>query len=252
MSSKNSPEHVRAAFVEVWSAFIGCYPEGWLREEPGLVAFVSGVDLPTTNGVFVTDDAVDPARVIALLDEVASSGKPYALQGRAAPIEEVVRRTGERFVAEAAVPLMVLDGGVGPLTFKGLSVRDVREHDRDPFIRAGAESYGMPAELFGQMFTPAVFALAGLRTYCGEVEGEVVATACGVTVGDVVGIFAIGTLPGHRGRGFGAAVTAVAVEDGFRDGATFAVLQASPLGLPVYERMGFETVDLWAVCVCAP
>jgi predicted GNAT family acetyltransferase len=52
----------------------------------------------------------------------------------------------------------------------------------------------------------------------------------------------VATPPEHRGKGYGAAVTARAVLEGFGQGADLAGLQASALGEPVYRRMGFREV----------
>lgn len=249
---RRSAQDTGTAFVEIVELFAAAYVDGWQRVEPGAFTFVTGTDVPTLNGVVVTEDDADPDWLVGLLDEVALSGKGYAIQGRAEPVEAVARRTGGRFVADPPRPLMVLDRGASPLAYNGIAVREVHEGERDLFVRTGAASFGAPTEVFGQMFTSEVFAVPGTRTYLGEIDGEVVATAHAITLGDVVGIFAIGTLPKHRGRGYGAALTAAAVEGGFRDGAELAVLQASELGFPVYERMGFETVDVWPVWVSAP
>lgn len=56
----------------------------------------------------------------------------------------------------------------------------------------------------------------------------------------MAGIYWIATLEGHRGKGFGEAITRAAVRGGIELGCTLASLQASKLGAPVYSRMGFE------------
>jgi N-acetylglutamate synthase len=56
-----------------------------------------------------------------------------------------------------------------------------------------------------------------------------------------------GSPPEHRGRGYGRAVTAKAVADGFEAGADLAWLQASQLGQPVYRAMGFRQVETYLV-----
>jgi predicted GNAT family acetyltransferase len=76
-------------------------------------------------------------------------------------------------------------------------------------------------------------------------------TALGVTDGDHVGIFNVATPPAHRGKGYGAAITAWAVGDGFQNGASVAFLQSSPMGFRVYERLGFRTVEDWSVWISA-
>ena len=46
----------------------------------------------------------------------------------------------------------------------------------------------------------------------------------------------------HGGRGLAALVTRAAGNAGFDLGARLASLQASPMGEPVYRRMGYETI----------
>jgi GNAT superfamily N-acetyltransferase len=58
-----------------------------------------------------------------------------------------------------------------------------------------------------------------------------------------VGLLAIATLPEHQRRGYGAALTVRALIDGRAAGASWAWLQASDPGLPVYERLGFRTIE---------
>ena len=70
-------------------------------------------------------------------------------------------------------------------------------------------------------------------------DGEPVCTSALVRNADVAGIYFVATLEDFRGRG--AAVTWEAARDGIEHGCRFASLQASELGRPVYERMGFDT-----------
>ena len=65
----------------------------------------------------------------------------------------------------------------------------------------------------------------------------------------VAGIGWVGTVSAHRGHRYAEAVTWAAVREGFKRGAIFANLQASPLGRPVYERMGFITPTRYQVLV---
>lgn len=55
----------------------------------------------------------------------------------------------------------------------------------------------------------------------------------------------IATVPAARRRGYGRKITERVVLDAFADGATAAYLHASEDGLPLYEAMGFRTVETW-------
>lgn len=89
---------------------------------------------------------------------------------------------------------------------------------------------------------------APIRNYALWENGEMVATSTLVFRESVAGIYNVATLPQARHKGFGAAVTAQALRDGRELGATFAVLQSTDAGIPVYRKLGFDErcpVDLF-------
>ena len=52
----------------------------------------------------------------------------------------------------------------------------------------------------------------------------------------------VGTVPGARTSGLGALVTVAVTNLAFDRGASSVSLQASPMGAPVYLRLGYETM----------
>ena len=56
------------------------------------------------------------------------------------------------------------------------------------------------------------------------------------------GLYNIAVLESARGRGIGHAITAALMNVGVDAGCTNAVLHATEMGRPVYERLGFEEV----------
>ena len=108
-------------------------------------------------------------------------------------------------------------------------------------LAVAAEGFGMPLEIAQMAFPQSMFDDYGIRGYVAYVDDQAVATATSIQLGSVLGIYNVATLPTRRRSGYGAAVTWSAIDDA--DPATSAVvLQSSPDGLPVYERMGFRTV----------
>jgi GNAT superfamily N-acetyltransferase len=67
-------------------------------------------------------------------------------------------------------------------------------------------------------------------------RGEPVATAGACTAGGIVEVDWVSTLPSHRSRGIGAAITAAAAST---DPTRPAVLLASDDGRGIYRRLGF-------------
>jgi GNAT superfamily N-acetyltransferase len=77
------------------------------------------------------------------------------------------------------------------------------------------------------------------RIWLGRVDGRAVTTAAAFIGFGYVGIYAVATLPDTRGRGYGEAITWAAT---LCRPDLPATLQASEMGRPIYERMGFRTV----------
>jgi GNAT superfamily N-acetyltransferase len=80
----------------------------------------------------------------------------------------------------------------------------------------------------------------GLRHYLGRAAGAPVATASCFYAAGVAGIYIVSTRSAYRGRGFGGALTLAAMREARDAGYQVAILQASSLGRPVYERLGFR------------
>ncbi|WP_343082498.1 GNAT family N-acetyltransferase [Ostreiculturibacter nitratireducens] len=78
--------------------------------------------------------------------------------------------------------------------------------------------------------------------YVGYHDGEPVAVSSLVMAAGLAGIYAVATLPAARNLGIGTAMTLHAMAEGKRRGARHAVLQATDMGRPVYERLGFSKV----------
>ncbi len=80
-------------------------------------------------------------------------------------------------------------------------------------------------------------------------DGEPVATAMIYESDGVAGVQWVGTVPEARGLGLGALVTTWVTNLAFDRGASTVNLQASPMGEPVYLRLGYETIFRYSECV---
>jgi ribosomal protein S18 acetylase RimI-like enzyme len=61
--------------------------------------------------------------------------------------------------------------------------------------------------------------------------------------GGAAGVYNVATMPGFQRRGYGEAVMRHALENSRRlNGIERVILQSTPAGLKLYERMGLETV----------
>jgi ribosomal protein S18 acetylase RimI-like enzyme len=138
-------------------------------------------------------------------------------------------------------PFMVRPaGGTAPAPPPGVTVAEVRDPDTlaewDAVLAAG---FSMPV-------SPAPPALLGgsARFWLARVDGEPVATALSWTGHGVVNIEAVATLPAHRRRGIGAAVTWAAT---LADRDCPGVLLSSDDGAGVYRAMGYLALTRWTM-----
>ncbi len=93
--------------------------------------------------------------------------------------------------------------------------------------------FSKPEALFGNN-------IIGIIAYRGK---EPLATSMVLMSGECGGLYWIGTRPNAQRLGLGALITVESTKLGFDAGAKVVTLQASKLGEPVYQRLGFETYD---------
>jgi N-acetylglutamate synthase len=239
-------DRLHGALVAAWERLCEALEEARVERRRGYLWTVCpSVPVPQFNGVWPEDDA-SAGTLEGALREVAELGLPYSVQVRHARtpgFEREAERLG--LMVESELPGMLVDAE----DFRDANLPElelIRARTGDGLAQAlalAADGFGAPPNVLAPLYAPEVAALEGLAIYIGRVDGVDVTTGVGLTIGDAVGVFTIATPSEHRGRGYGAAVTAQAARDGFAAGATFAYLQSSPLGYSMYRRLGFRDVE---------
>ncbi|HYM84777.1 MAG TPA: GNAT family N-acetyltransferase [Candidatus Dormibacteraeota bacterium] len=252
---------VTAAFESSLVAFVRAVrgqPWSEVVETDDVIVGVTGVPLPAMNIVAraVLAPPTADARIGEVLARLAGCHVPFSwwVTPTSAPGDLVGRLTRAGLADAAALPAMALDLAAWTRrgTPPGVGVERVREGGAwTDTVRAMALGFDLPdavvptlAERFG-----ALLSRRDLRWFAARFDGEIVACALSVVSGGVVGIYNVATIPEARGRGAGSAVTAAALADGRRSGATVAVLESSEMGHAVYRRLGFEDVGTVRILV---
>jgi ribosomal protein S18 acetylase RimI-like enzyme len=76
--------------------------------------------------------------------------------------------------------------------------------------------------------------------YTGFCGGKPAGTLLSYTRNQVAGLYMITTLPGFRKRGIARQLTKTALRDAASGKCLYAVLESTPMGLPLYHKAGFK------------
>jgi ribosomal protein S18 acetylase RimI-like enzyme len=243
-------DRTAAALVETWGALMEVHPDAWMEVSDGISACATGIPTAALNGVWCSRCDPDPHELRRLLGELRDRGLPHLLELRPGTHAAAVAVAAEAELVPADdVPLMRLDDpaalDAASAAAPRLEIRELGSGDAVVHARTAAAGFGEEQDHFIRLLPPAVMEMDGFKAYVGEVDGQVVTTAIGMTMRDYVAVFNVATPAAHRRRGYGAAITARAVADGFAAGAGWSWLQSSPSGYRIYEALGFRTVERW-------
>jgi len=171
--------------------------------------------------------------------------------GEDASLESAARAAGLRLAVER-YPAMGVERRLASAPVEGLEIRPVAdEADARAFWAVCAEAYpaiGFPADAF-ERFPAAILLHEASAAFLGSLDGEPVATAMTTVINRVGFVGWIGTTAAARGRGAGAALTVAATDAAFERRARLASLQASPMGVAIYRRLGYRELfnyRIWA------
>ncbi len=213
------------------------------------------------NGAFRTDDATEPAGFLAQADAFFGRHKRgYSIKVRDNGKDDDLQAACE---AHGLVPLgdptpqMICHQRLDtPALPDGVSLHAVRdEQGVAEFAAVDADAYGtygMPADVFVHIFDRPQRLVADVQTtiVLARQGDQPVATALTFLSGGVASLQWVGTIAAARQLGLGRIVTAWATNAAFDMGATSVTLQASPMGAPLYAKLGYETRYHYREYVC--
>lgn len=216
---------------------------GEAREFGGIVAYATGLPLSLFNGIVIVEPAAerDLQAAIDWIAERAVPSRAFIDERRAPDARRSVIARG--FVPDGTpYPGMVLhpvpEPPLAPSTIDIVSVTS-RELDEHVAVRA---AMGLSPDLARRLYPPAFAEDPDVRLFTVRLDGVPAGASAAIRSGDVGGVYAVGTVKTARRRGVGTAASWAAVAACREWGCDAVVLQASEMGYPVYETMGFRTV----------
>lgn len=217
----------RAATVEVWRADVATRPHGGWAQLPDVAVHTTGIPVRHWNGAHVTGPEPDLDAAAAWF---AERGMPWAVL---VP-DESSWRPPTALITRQRVMLRDLDD------LPAVPALDLRWDDGETAADVQRQAFG--DDLTGEFVLPKL-----ANPSCAVVTAAAAATATLVVAQGVAAVFGVATLPGHRRRGLGAAVTLAVMHEARARGCDLAYLNPSDLGYGVYARLGFVDAPGWRV-----
>jgi len=227
--------------------------KGSIHDENGALLYAGGSWIPVVgNGAFRTDDALEPDNLVAQADAFfARRKRGYSIKVRDNGLDDDLRAACESHGLPAfgdPTPQMICHQRLAvPDLPEGIELRRVRDEQGVADFAAvntdAYSTYGMPAEVFADMFDRPERVLADVDTtiVVAYQRAQPVATALTFFSGGVASLQWVGTVATARQMRLGRAVTVWATNVAFDRGVTSVTLQASVMGAPLYRSLGYET-----------
>ena len=224
-------------------------------ELPGVTIASLGVRFQMFNAAFFSSPVEGSGdltnRVQAANEHFSAEGRPWSLWVCEDWLSWTARRRlsricgtfGLRIVAElpgmVASELSLRSRPKLPLEIRRLTTQE----DLAAFRKIGSDCFRVPSDWFSEVFSAPVLSNRQFECWIARLNGEPVATAATVPCGNAIGMYNIATVAAHRGRGIAQSITRHAALDARRRfGPLPLVLQSTPMGLGVYQRLGFHAV----------
>jgi hypothetical protein len=225
---------------------------GIVHDEDGVMLVAGPHWLPVlVNGVARLDPTVAATDVLDRARQFFTQHKRgytvFALAGRDDDLVAAAEAAGCIAFGDPS-PLMAIDEPPATVdTPDGMRIERVTTEEHvAALVDICADAYavyGMPADVVPAVIAPLSILLAPHIAAYNAIDDEgPVATANSLATHGTAYLQWVGTKQRAFGRGAGAAVTQAATIGGFEIGASMATLIASPMGAPVYRRLGWRDV----------
>ncbi len=233
-------------------------PDGQSRQLPGVAATSSAVQFAMFNSAMLTTPVATPAELderieyaTAYFSELGLPWSFWVCQGWiAGPARSKVGAVFERRQMRLVVELPGMEtASVSPPSrpLPELEFRAVCDApSRADFAYLMSAAFGIPMAIAREIYESERTWECGLTGWLAYRDSAPISSAATMVTSSTLGVYAIGTLPPHRGRGYAEAVMRHAMDQA---GGPFerTLLQSSEAGYALYRRMGYRTSTRYAV-----
>jgi len=247
---------------ENWIAYVTgvvtCTSRAKVTRTGGVVTILTGLPMDWFNQVLIEREEATPAGVLAGVAQARERGDHFVVRLREGIDDRFIPTvtqaglvpSGDEFSTPGMVAFPIDHDAIARHASPDLEIRRVTDAaDISAHRWAVTAGFGSdPAVALGTT-CPDLLDRPECVVYVGHADGAPVVSGLGWRTGRTIGVYSIATIASARRRGYGAAMTARVVADGVVAGCDVAALQASEMGRPIYERLGFRTIVRYAAYI---
>jgi GNAT superfamily N-acetyltransferase len=235
------------------AALVRTAPANEVRQAPGATLALSGEPVADLNYITL-DVSPDPAARLREFATIIQARQLPVLVLLSAAVADVVAPVAQDLGLTLAgqMPLMTHDGhGVpdAPGTGAIVVTRVVSVADLAAARRIMAQANAMPEDAVQRAFGPGLLDTLGVEVFLARQEDRPLSAVITTRHGATVGIWCMATLPESQRAGVGRALLTQVMARHNASGARLYYLGATEAGYPLYERMGFRTVETLTIWV---
>jgi GNAT superfamily N-acetyltransferase len=252
-------ELIAANLIETLQCFARLTADARVLREDGAVILDAGVSLPLFCCAVLTTpvmDADDLGRRIAGVKDYFGNRRGWAIWHSDALCGEWLRRTARRIYRDYGLqdgptcPAMAVEDLRPPRrTLPALQIRPLADlATRQSFIHILTTAFDGPPAQMRAAYGEDSFWTGPFEGYVGHYQGLDVTAGATLVSHGTIGLYAVGTLPGHTRRGYAEAAMRQAISQARqKHGSLPVILQSSASALSLYRQMGFRTLTTYSL-----
>jgi GNAT superfamily N-acetyltransferase len=244
---------------ENWIAYltgvVTCTGRAKVTRGGGVVTILTGLPFDWFNQILIERQDATTAGVLAGVAQARERSPSFVVRLREALDDRFIATltqaglasAGEDTATRGMVAFPIDHEAIASQASPELEIRRVTDlAEMDAHRRAVTDGFGSDPAVARGTACVNLLDRPDCVVYVGYAGGDPVVSGLGWRTGRTIGVYSIATIASARRRGYGAAMTARVVADGLVTGCDVAALQASEMGRPIYQRMGFRTVVRYA------
>jgi len=244
-----------ANWIAYVTGVVSCSGRAQVTRVGGVVAILTGLPMDWYNQVLIEREEATPAGVLAGVAHARERGDQFVVRLRQGADDRFIPiltqaglgSAGEETSTPGMVAFPIDVDAHAQHVAPELEIRRVTDAAGiDAHRQAMTAGFGQDAAVALGTACEHLLDRPQCAVYVGYANGEPVVSGLGWRTGRTIGVYSIATIASARRRGYGTAMTARVVADGVVAGCNVAALQASEMGRPIYERLGFRTVVRYA------